>query len=69
MNIACAFIVVIGSVGVFLLGVTHPLWENISGVRYSLIRGREVEESRPVAGIVLFIKTLERTSFGICLCM
>ena len=29
----------------------------------TLIRGREVEESRPVAGIVPFVKTLERTSF------
>ena len=31
--------------------------------------GVEVEESRPVAGIVLFAKTLERTSFDICLSM
>ena len=35
----------------------------------ALIRGREVEESRLVAGIVLFVKALEITSFGICMCM
>ena len=29
----------------------------------ALIRGREVEESRHVAGIVSFVKTFERTSF------
>ena len=33
----------------------------------ALIWGREFEEIQPVAGIVIFVKTLERTSFGICL--
>ena len=28
------------------------------------IQGREVEENRPIAGIVFFVKTLKRTSFG-----
>ena len=57
--IACAFRGEIASIGVSLLGMAHPLWENISSVGYrwtALIRGREVEESRPVASIVLFIK-------------
>ena len=35
VNIACAFRGVITSVGVSLLGVAHPLWENISGARYT----------------------------------
>ena len=30
---------VIASVGVSLLGVAHPLWENILGVRYALVDG------------------------------
>ena len=50
---------VIAFVGVSLLGVTL-LWENISGAGIhrwvTLIRGREVEESRLVAGIVLFVE-------------
>ena len=38
VNIACAFRGgggggVIASVGVSLLGVTHPLWDNISGAK------------------------------------
>ena len=37
VNIACAFMGVIASVGVSLLGMTHPLWENISGARYTLV--------------------------------
>ena len=35
VNIACAFRGVIASIGVSLLGVVHPLWENISGARYT----------------------------------
>ena len=34
VNIECAFSGVIGSVGISLLGVAHPLWENISGAGY-----------------------------------
>ena len=30
---------VIASVGVSLLGVAHPLWENISSARYTLVDG------------------------------
>ena len=60
VNIACAFRGVIASIGVSLLGVTHLLWENISGASIhwwtTLIRDREVEESRSVAGIVVFVK-------------
>ena len=33
-------------------------------IKVYIIEGREIEESRPMAGIVLFAKTLERTSFG-----
>ena len=43
-----------------LLGVTHPIWENISGVGCTpwttLIRGRNCEEGQHVALINLFIK-------------
>ena len=60
VNIACAFRGVIVSVGVSLLGVAHSLWENISSARYTPMNGShsglEVEESRPMAGIVLFVK-------------
>ena len=35
VNIACAFRGVIASVGVSLLGVAHPLWENILGAGYT----------------------------------
>ena len=35
VNITCAFKGVIASVGVSLLGVTHPLRENISGAGYT----------------------------------
>ena len=76
VNIACAFRGVIASVRVSILGVAHSLWEIISGAGYTqvsflqpLIRGREVEESQLVAGIVLFVKTLEITNVDICLCM
>ena len=43
----------------------------VQGIHWltALIWDREVEESPPLAGIVLFIKTLEITGFGICLCM
>ena len=34
MNIACAFKGVIASVGVSLLGIAHPLSENILDARY-----------------------------------
>ena len=34
-----------------------------------ILRGQEVEESRLVAGIVIFVRTLERIGFGICLYM
>ena len=37
VNIACAFRGVIAFVGVSLLGMTHPLWENILGVGYTLV--------------------------------
>ena len=53
MSIACAFKGVIASIGVSLLGVTHPLWENISSAEYTPVDdshlGREVEERRPMA--------------------
>ena len=40
MNIACGFRVgVIASVGVSLQSVVHPLWENISGARYTPMDG------------------------------
>ena len=39
VNIACAFRGVIASVGVSRLGVAHPLWENISGARYTSVDG------------------------------
>ena len=39
MNIACAFKGVIAFVGVSLLGVAHPLWENISCARYTPVDG------------------------------
>ena len=39
VNIAFAFRGVIASVGVSLLGVTHSLWENISGAGYTLVDG------------------------------
>ena len=39
MNISCAFREVIASVEISLLGVAHPLWENSSGVRYTLVDG------------------------------
>ena len=39
MNIACAFKGVIASIGVSLLGVAHPLWENISGAKYTPVDG------------------------------
>ena len=35
VNIACAFTGVIASVGVSLLSVAHPLWENILGTGYT----------------------------------
>ena len=35
VNIACAFRGVIAFVGVSILGVAHPLWENIPGVGYT----------------------------------
>ena len=73
MNIACAFRGVITFVRVSLLGVAHPLGKTIhvQGIHRwtTLIRSQEVKESRHVAGIVLFVKTLERTGSGICLCM
>ena len=39
MNIACAFRGVIASIGVSLLGVDHPLWENILGLGYTPMDG------------------------------
>ena len=60
MNIACAFRRVIAFVQVFLLGVAHPLWENILSAGYTQMddshSGPRGEESRLVAGIVLFVK-------------
>ena len=44
MNIAYAFRGVIASVGVSLLGVAHPLWENILGAEYTPVDGNH---SRP----------------------
>ena len=35
VNIACTFRGVIAFVGVPLLGMTYPLWENISGAGYT----------------------------------
>ena len=37
VNIACALSGVIASIGVSLLSVAHPLWENISGVTYTMV--------------------------------
>ena len=37
VNIACAFRGIIASIGVSLLGVAHPLWENISGAGYKQV--------------------------------
>ena len=37
MNIRCAFSGVIAFIRVSILGVAHPLWENISGARYTLV--------------------------------
>ena len=37
VNIVCAFRGVIAFVGVSLLGVAHPLWENISGAGYTSV--------------------------------
>ena len=39
VNIVCAFRGVIASVKVSLLGVTHPLWENILGAGYIPVDG------------------------------
>ena len=38
----------------------------VQGIHWwmALIRGREVEDIRPVVGIVPFVKTLERTSLA-----
>ena len=44
VNIACAFRGVIASVEVSLLGLAHPLWENIYGVGYTPVDG---SHSRP----------------------
>ena len=37
VNIACAFMGVIASIGVSLLGVAHLLWEKISSAGYTLV--------------------------------
>ena len=68
MNIACALRWRVASVGITLLGVAHPIRENISGVGYArrwtaLIRGRKGKESRLVAFITPFVKFLEQTRF------
>ena len=34
MNIACTLRLGVASVGITLLGVAHPIWENILGVGY-----------------------------------
>ena len=51
---------VIASIGVSLLGVAHLYGKTfqVQGIHWltTLIRGREVEESRPVSNIVLFVK-------------
>ena len=39
VNIVCALGGVIASIGVSLLNVAHPLWENISDVRYTPVDG------------------------------
>ena len=44
VNIACAFRRVIAILGVSLLGMAHPLWENISSVRYT---PKDGSHSRP----------------------
>ena len=53
MTIACALRWEVAYVGITLLGVTHPIRDNISGAGMlrlaALIRGRESEESRFVA--------------------
>ena len=43
VNIACAFRRVIAFVGVSVLGVAHPLWENISGAGYTPVDGSHSE--------------------------
>ena len=62
---------VIASIGVSLLGVAHPLCENISSAGYKLVDGSHsgLRGSRkPTCGwYSSFCKTLERTSFSICM--
>ena len=73
VNIACAFRGIITSVGVSRLGVAHPLWENISSAGYTSVddshSGREVEDSRLGAGIVLFVKLWKELVLAyVCVC-
>ena len=42
VNIACALRGEVAYVGITLLGMAHPIWDNISGVRYA-----PTEDSHP----------------------
>ena len=39
VNIACALRWGVASVGITLLSMAHPIWENISGAGYTLVDG------------------------------
>ena len=39
VNIACALRWGVASVGITLLGMAYPIWDNISGARQALVGG------------------------------
>ena len=43
VNIACALRWGVASVGITLLGVAHPIWDNILGVENALVGGSHLE--------------------------
>ena len=43
VNIACALRWGVASVGITLLGVAHPIWDNISGVGNAPVGGSHLE--------------------------
>ena len=59
VNIACVLRWRVASVGITLLGVAHPIWENISGAG--------MRWCRLVAFTFYFVKFLEQTSSGMYL--
>ena len=68
MNIACTLRWKVAFIGITLLGVAHPIRENISGAGYTPMddshSGSQGEESRLVAFITPFVKNLEQTSLA-----